>query len=176
MESSIDDLLEDVDDEASARNAEVFIAVLNQLDSSRDDIRRKILSSFPPTCKAMRARRRLNKLSNYLENLKNERVNEFDASGYDAYHDPWPGLSKRLRYARERIEHYIERLDHQLPCGECHSCKSNMGDINYTRPRARWGQPKPKGDEPFQKFLKTELPLVVSEITKSLKEDLFSLI
>lgn len=171
MEQLVDELLEDVEDEAAARNAEVFIAVLNRLDGSRDDIRRKILSSFPPTCRAMRARRRLNRLKRYLQNVIDSR----ESSIYDDHYDPLNsrGYARQVGYIQQRIEYYTHRVNTEVSCKECHSCKTNNGDVFYDRWGKRWND---KFVEPFQVYLEKELPRVVSETTKNLKEELFSLI
>lgn len=176
MEQTIDDLFSDVADEASDRHVEVIIAVLDALDAGHDDLRRKILSSMPPTCEAMRVRRRLNRAYRYLTNLRDSRDTEADSSGDCGFYDPWPGLQRRIRSTQAYIESYKARQGTLAPCNECHSCKANGG---VTTESCVWTGNRfmyKRKDDPFHTYLKNELPTVVADTAKSIKEELFNLI
>ena len=128
----LDDLLEEVQQEANRRNGSVLGEALNELRNvDVGEVRRKFLRMLPPTCQYRIYRRKLRKASQ-----NHDHVRSWGMRPYFVNRDWNISATDRIRISDDviqRYEKYSRLVDQHRPCGECFSCRVSRGQVEFFR-------------------------------------------
>jgi len=128
----LDDLLEEVQQEANRRNGSVLGEALTELRNiDVVEVRRKFLRMLPPTCQYRIYNRKLRKASQNHDHVRSWGMRPyFVNTGWSV------SANERIRISDDvirRYEKYKRLVGQYSPCGECFSCRVSEGQITFFR-------------------------------------------